>query len=141
MAVKTTASPKAQDAAKAESSEATQSIALVLNKKIKRYVRVADNKLYEAGVVYQFAPDKAAEVSQDTDERGYPIFVPYKPVAKVERMLVSSTGLKEEVVTAPVRPVVASPNAIVIPDDDPELEARLSAIDSGDTGTEGAVSV
>lgn len=130
MTVKT--SPTAKTEAPVAQPEAPQSIALVLNKRTKRYVRVVDNKLYESGVIYRFTPEKAAEVQMDTDERGYPMFVPYKAEVKVERTLVTSTGLREDVVTAPVKEVVAAPvKAIVIEDDDPEMAARLKGIDAG----------
>lgn len=133
MTVKTSSASKPE--AEAPAVQAPQSIALVLNKRTKRYVRVVDNKLYEAGVVYRFTPEKAAEVQTDVDERGYPMFVPYKAEVKVERTLVTSTGLREDVVTAPVKEVVTAPvKAIVIEDDDPEMAARLKAIDSDEAG-------
>jgi hypothetical protein len=136
-----------------------QSIALELAR-VKRWMIIGDNRVYEAGVVYDFDADFAQRLMRKTDDAGFPIWVrerPRKPAqprapdpvldaesrhAYRERVMVRrpSQGVSGSTPTAVAKTGPAAP--IEIPDDDPELAARLGAIDGepADT-TKGAVSV
>lgn len=136
-----TQTPRARRTEQAEA--VAQSIALVLNRQTKRYFRMADNKMYEAEVVYHFEPAKALEVQQDTDDRGYPMFVPHRPKAEGPVVAAAAPAPRTEKVEAPLAPasVAAKPaNAIELGDEDDEVAARLRALDAADN-TDGAVSV
>lgn len=85
--------------------------------------------LYEKGKVYVFTPTQATRVLQQKDPQGIPLFTKAKPRTKLVEVPVELTQFPTRTVESDDPLVPSGVRSLDLGDDDPELQARLSALD------------